>query len=161
VHTQNEISEVKDTTVASALTVDTTPPATPTVNSLDTNSSKPVITGSWDQGTPGGATVLQVTVNGTTFTLGSNSQLPTEGAGDRTLPTPAAIPDATFIRSVHTENAASKPSDGTAAGALTVDTAPPAAPTANSIVTNSSTPILTGTWGEGVPGGATVLQVTV
>src|SRR5437868_1278645 len=121
----------------------------------------PILTGTWDQGTPGGATVLQVTVNGATFTLGSDAQLASDGSGHWTLTESAAIPDGTYNLLVHTADAAGNVSDDSASGALIVDTVPPASPTINSIITNHSTPILTGTWDQGTPGGATALQVTV
>src|SRR5258708_2930465 len=160
-HTADAAGNVSDVTAANALIVDTVPPATPTVNPLVTNNNKPVLTGTWDQGTPGGATVLQVTVNGTTFTLGSNSQLTSDGSGHWTLATSATIPDGTYNVLVHTADAAGNASNFTAANALIVDTVAPAAPTVNSLVTNNNQPVLTGTWDQGTPGGATVLQVTV
>ena len=161
VHTADAVGNVADTTAAGAVIVDTTPPAAPTDNSLITTHSIPILTGTWDQGTAGGATVLQVTVNGTTFTLGSNSQLTSDGSGHWSLTKSAAIPDGTYAVLVHTADAAGNVSDDSATGALIVDTVPPAAPTVNSLITNHSTPILTGTWDQGTPGGATVLQVTV
>jgi len=161
VHTANEIGEVTNATATNALVIDTVPPATPTVTSLVTNNNQPVLTGTWDQGTPGGATLLQVTVNGTTFTLGTNSQLTSDGSGHWTLAISATIPDGTYNVLVHTADAAGNISDVTAMKALIVDTLPPATPTVTSLVTNNNQPVLTGTWDQGTPGGATVLQVTV
>jgi hypothetical protein len=161
VHTADAAGNVSDTTATNALTVDTIPPATPTVNSLVTNSSMPILTGTWDQGTRGGAVVLQVTVNGTTFTLGTSSQLTSDSSGHWTLTTSTAIPDGTYNVSVHTADAAGNVSDTTAVNALTIHTAAPAAPatpTVNSLITGNSTPTLTGTW-DSV--NAAVLQVTI
>ena len=161
VHTADAAGNVSDDSATGALIVDTVPPASPTVNALITNHSTPILTGTWDQGTPGGATVLQVTVSGTTFTLGTDSQLTSDGSGHWTLTTSTVIPDGTYAVLVHTADAAGNVSDDSATGALIVDTVPPASPTVNSLITNHSTPILTGTWDQGTPGGATVLQVTV
>lgn len=100
--------------------------ANPTVNFIATNSHLPVLTGTWDQTTPGGATQLQVTVNGTTFTLGLNSQLTSDGSGHWTLTTTAAIPDGTYTVQVHTATAVGNVADATAVNALVIDTTAPA-----------------------------------
>src|SRR5207245_2238105 len=115
----------------------------------------------WDQGTPGGATVLQVTVNGATFTLGTDAQLTSDGSRHWTLTTSTVIPDGTYNLLEITGAACRNVSDDSATGAMIVDTVPPAVPTVNSLITNHNMPILTGTWDQGTPGGATVLQVTV
>jgi len=133
-------------------------PFTPTVNSLVTNDALPTITGTWDSA---GATLLQVTFNGTTYTLGTNSQLTSDGSGHWTLATSATIADGFYNVLVHTTDAAGNVTDHTATNALKVDTVPPATPTVNALVTYNNTPDLTGTWDQGTPGGATVLQVTV
>src|SRR5207248_1926296 len=107
-------------TTTNELTVDTVAPATPTVNSLITNNHKPTLTGTWDEGTPGGATVLQVTVNGTAFTLGTSPQLTSDGAGHWTLATTATIPDGNYTVAVHTADAAGNVADSTSSNQLTI-----------------------------------------
>src|SRR4029077_12685564 len=102
IHTADAAGNVSDATASNALIVDTVPPAAPTVNSLLTNNNKPILTGTWGQGTPGGAVVLQVTVNNTTFTLGTDPQLTSDGSGHWTLTTSAKIGDGTYSVSVHT-----------------------------------------------------------
>ncbi len=161
VHTVNDIGEATDSTAANVLVIDTVPPATPTVNSLITNNNQPVLTGTWDQSTPGGAVVLQVTLNSTTYTLGSSPQLTSDGSGHWTLTTSTTIPDGTYAVSIHTADAAGNVANATVAGALIVDTVPPAPPTVNSLITNNNQPVLTGTWDQSTPGGAVVLQVTL
>jgi hypothetical protein len=158
VQTADAAGNVSDQLATGALIVDTTPPAAPTVNSLVTNQSTPILTGTWDEGTPGGATVLQVTVNGNIFTLGTDSQLTSDGSGHWTLATSAAIPDGTYSVAVHTADAAGNVADVTSPGALVVDHLPPGAPTVNSLTTTSRTPVLTGTWD---PSEAVLLQVTI
>src|SRR5207253_2929588 len=126
VHTADAAGNVSDDSAPGTLIVDTAPPATPTVNSLITNHSTPILTGTWDQGTPGGATVLQVTVNGATFTLGSDAQLTSDSSGHSLLDAPPMFPDGTYNLLVHTADAAGNVSDDSATGALIVDTMPPA-----------------------------------
>jgi hypothetical protein len=124
-------------------TVDHIPPAAPTVNPLVTNNNKPVLTGTWDEGTPGGAVLLQVTVDGTTFThtnahsnggggsAGSSSattsspQLTSDGAGHWTLTTTAPIPDGFYNVLVHTSDAAGNFADDLATNALMISTSAP------------------------------------
>src|SRR5262249_36731558 len=141
-----------------AFEIQSHPPAAPTVSSILTNDSTPVLTGTWDTVN---ATVLQVTVAGTTYSLGTDAQLTSDASGHWTLATTAPIADGTYAVTVHTQNEIGEVKDTTAASALTVDTTPPAPPTVNSLDTNSSKPVITGTWDQGTPGGATVLQVTV
>src|SRR5262249_57370064 len=86
--------------------------------------------------------------------------LATPALGPRPIAT--LCPSTTLFRSVsvHTADAAGNVSDVTAAGALIVDTVAPAAPTLNSLVTQDSTPTLTGTLGQGGGGGANGLHGT-
>jgi hypothetical protein len=102
--------------------------------------------------------VLQVTVNGTTFTLGSSSQLTSDNSGHWTLATTAAIADGTYNVTVHTADAAGNAADFTATNALTIQTASYSPPTVNSLTTTNPTPTLTGTWDSS---NATLLQVTI
>src|SRR4029078_12624030 len=126
VHTADAAGNVSDATATNALIVDTVPPTTPTVNSLVTNNSQPVLTGTWDEGSAGGAALLEVTVNGATFTLGTSAQLTSDGSGHWILFTTATIPDVVYNVPVHTADAAGNVSDATATNALIVDTVPPA-----------------------------------
>src|SRR5262245_37430515 len=93
VHTADAAGNASDFTATNTLTIDTAAPTAPTVNTLVTNDSTPTLTGRSDERRVGNATVLQGTVNGTTFTLGSSSQLTSDGSGHWTLATTAAIPD--------------------------------------------------------------------
>jgi hypothetical protein len=102
--------------------------------------------------------VLQVTVGGTTFTLGTDSQLTSDGSGHWTLTTSAALADGSYDVAVHTADAAGNVADIVATGALAVDTLPPATPTVNSLTTTDRTPTLAGTWD---PTEAVSLQVTI
>jgi hypothetical protein len=68
--------------------------------------------------------VLQVTVNSTTFTLGTSPQLTSDGTGHWTLTTSSAISDGTYSVSIHTADAAGNVTDVTTANALTVHATP-------------------------------------
>ncbi len=57
-------------------TVDVTPPGQPTVNTLSTASTQPTLTGSYDAA---GTAVFTVTVNGATYTLGTDAALTVTG----------------------------------------------------------------------------------
>ncbi|MBL4827584.1 MAG: hypothetical protein JKY66_07710, partial [Spongiibacteraceae bacterium] len=57
---------------------------TPTVNTLVTADTQPTLTGTWDEA-DATATGLQVIVDGTTYTLGTDAALTTDGSGNWTL----------------------------------------------------------------------------
>jgi hypothetical protein len=130
VHTADSAGHSGDTTASTALTIDTVPPATPTVNFLATNNPTPTLTGTWGTGTPGGAVVLQVTVNGATYTLGTSSQLTSLGTSwTLNLAGTTALPDGTYSVLVHTADAAGNIANSTTSNQLVVNTvAPPTTP---------------------------------
>jgi hypothetical protein len=161
VHTVDAAGNVANDTATNALTIDTVPPVTPTVNASIANTSKPVITGTWDEATAGGAILLQVTVNSTVFTLGTSPQLASNGSGHWTLTTTTAIPDGIYTVAVHTADAAGNVANSTTSNQLQIETVAPVVPTVNSLVTNQSKPVLTGTWDQTSVDKATVFQVTV
>jgi len=68
-----------------------------------------------------------------------------------------ALADGQYTVTVHTADAAGNNSDLTATNALTIDTDTPTAPTVNSLVTNNTTPTITGTFAAE----STVLTVKV
>jgi hypothetical protein len=154
VHTADVVGNNSDLTATNALTIDTDTPLAPTVNSLATNNSTPTITGTF----AAESTVLTVKVNGTTYTLGTSSQLTSIGTGwTLNLTGTTALADGQYNVMVHTADAAGNNSDLTATNALTIDTDTPTAPTVNTLVTNNSTPTITGTFAAE----ATVLTVKV
>jgi hypothetical protein len=154
VHTADAAGNNSDLTATNALTIDTDTPMAPTVNSLVTNKKTPTVTGSFAVE----SVILTVTVNGTTYTLGSSSQLTAQGTGWMlNLAGTTALSDGLYDVAVHTADAAGNNSDVTAGGALTIDTDTPNAPTATAPVTNNPTPTITGTFA----GEAIVLSVTL
>nr|WP_280176356.1 Ig-like domain-containing protein [Methylorubrum populi] len=140
-----------------SVTVDATAPGTPVITPLGpTNDTTPTITGT----TEAGSTVT-ISSNGTV--LGT-----TVAGADGTFSfTPAdALPDGTTNLTATARDAAGNLSPVSAAVALTIDTAAPAAPALASIpLTNDSTPTLTGTAEAGstvtILNGTTVLGTTV
>jgi hypothetical protein len=122
VHTADAAGNSSDLTAPNVLTIDTDTPTAPRANSLVTNNSQPTITGTFALE----STVLTVRVNGTTYTLGSSSQLTSDDAGHWRLALTATIPDGFYNVVVHTADAAGNVSDLTATNALIVNTAAPA-----------------------------------
>ncbi|GAB3336755.1 hypothetical protein GCM10027429_20420 [Marivirga atlantica] len=64
------------------LTIDTTNPNVPTVNTLSTNDNSPVITGTWDDID---GVFLRVNFNSVTYELGANPELTSDGSGNWSL----------------------------------------------------------------------------
>ncbi|MEQ8681870.1 MAG: Ig-like domain-containing protein, partial [Cyclobacteriaceae bacterium] len=126
------------------LTIDTTAPATPTVDALTTNDASPVLTGT----TEAGSTVT-VIINGVTF------ETTADGSGDWSvntqLDTPTAggpfvdLTDGTYEIAVTSTDAAGNSTPDATNNELTVDTADPVAPTVDVLTTNDPSPVLTGT----------------
>src|SRR5205085_561354 len=94
-HTADATGNVADDATTNELRIDTVVPAPPTVVPLVTNNNEPILQGTWDEVTPRGATLLQVTVFGNTFTLGVDSQLTSDGAGNWTLDSAPLVGDGT------------------------------------------------------------------
>ncbi|WP_244847025.1 Ig-like domain-containing protein [Cellulophaga lytica] len=125
------------------LTIDTTDPTTPTVDSQVTNDTTPVLTGTAEPNS-----TITVVVGGATYTTTANA------SGDWTIDTQTATPDSgTFSPNVNgtnevqvtsTDAAGNSTNDATTLE-LTIDTTDPTTPTVDSLVTNDTTPVLTGT----------------
>ena len=121
---------------------DSTPPGTPTVDAQVTGDTTPVITGSADAG----ATV-SVSVAGALYTVVA------DGAGRWTLDTETATPDSgTFTPDTNGANAVTATVTDTAGNSstdvtsdeLVIDTTAPAVPTVDVLVTNDTTPVISG-----------------
>ncbi|UNY98289.1 Ig-like domain-containing protein [Zhouia spongiae] len=122
-------------------TIDTTAPVIPTVNDLVTNDTTPIITGTADS-----VDELTVTVNGITYTEGDGN-LVDNGDDTWALTVPAGneIPEGTYDVEATATDAAGNPSNDATTDELTIDLTAPAIPTVNALVTNDTTPTLTGT----------------
>ena len=96
--------------------------AVPTVTLRVTNKP-PVVTGTYD---PLNMKGLQVTLNGTTYTLGTSSQLTSDGAGHWTLTTTTRLPDGTYDVVVHETDASGDVATDTTTTDVIVNTVAPA-----------------------------------
>ena len=124
-----------------SLTVDTVAP-TVTVNSLVTKNNKPTLTGTVNDAAPSsGIASVSVVVGGQTLTA-----IVTANAWSVAVPT--ALADGSFTVTATATDSAMNSGGNT--GSLTVDTVAPTV-TVNSLVTNSSTPTLTGTVNDAGP----------
>ena len=97
--------------------------AVPTVNFLATSSHLPTLTGTYDQQN---TVLLQVTVNGSTFTLGTSPQLTSDGSGNWKLTTTVAIPDGTYNVVVLETDPSGDQATDTTTNDLVVNTVAPA-----------------------------------
>jgi len=127
----------------SELIVDTTAPLVPTVVSLLTNSPTPTVTGT---AIVGAGEVLMVEVDGTTYTAGDGNLVDNgNGTWDLSIPAGDALPEAVYDVSVTVTDTVGNFSTDTSSAELTVDLTPPSIPTVDSLVSNSPTPVVTGT----------------
>ena len=126
---------------SSELLIDTTLPITPTTTPLITSDTTPVLSGTANAG-PG--ETLTVEVDGTVYTAGDGNLIDN---GDTTwlLTIPIALAEGTFEVSATVTDAAGNVSTDTNSDELVIDTTSPAAPTVTSQITNSDTPVLSGT----------------
>ena len=139
---------------SSELLIDTTAPQTPTVTPLHTNNTSPVISGTANAG-PG--EVLTVVVDLVTYTSGDGNLLD-NGDGTWDLSIPTTLAEATYEVIATVTDAAGNVSTDTSADELVVDITAPLAPTVNTLTTNNTTPVISGT-ASTVPG--ETLTVTV
>ncbi|MDO6605735.1 beta strand repeat-containing protein, partial [Arenibacter palladensis] len=123
------------------LTIDLTDPTPPTVNTLLTNDTTPTITGTADS-----ADVLTVTLNGTTYTEGDGN-LTDNGDGTWTLTVPAGneLAEGTYDVAATTTDLAGNTANDATTDELTIDLTDPTPPTVNTLLTNDTTPTITGT----------------
>ncbi|PKO57963.1 MAG: hypothetical protein CVU24_18035, partial [Betaproteobacteria bacterium HGW-Betaproteobacteria-18] len=104
------------------LTVDTTPPATPTVNAITTNDTTPTITGT---ATVGAGETLTVLVNGKTYTVGDGKLSLSGTAWTLNIPAADLLTDGVYsVTATVTDSAGNATSDATAAELLIKTTAP-------------------------------------
>ncbi len=123
------------------LTIDTTPPVTPTVTFLTTNDPTPLISGT---ATVGSGETLTVTVGGTTYTTGDGFLID-NGDGTWNIDIPTALLDGNYSVDATISDAAGNISDDITAFELTIDTVPPVTPSVTPQTTNSPSPVIAGT----------------
>lgn len=138
------------------LIIDTTKPGViPTVTSLITNDTTPIITGT---ATVGSGEKLTVTVNGITYTAGDGNLVLTGTAWSLQVPAGNVLTDGIYsVTATVTDSAGNSTSDITS-GELTIDTVAPTIPTVVSQITNDTTPTIKGT---ATVGAGEILKVEV
>ena len=125
----------------SELIIDTVLPAIPTVASLITFNTTPVISGT---ATVAPGETLSVTVNGVTYTAGDGNLID-NGDGSWDLSIPAALIEDTYAVTANVTDAAGNSSDDISIDELVVDITSPVTPTVISLITNNTTPVISGT----------------
>ncbi|WP_420315855.1 Ig-like domain-containing protein [Ekhidna sp.] len=143
------------------LIIDTTSPATPTINDESSDDTTPVISGTAEPGSTVTVVINGVTFETTTDASGNwsvNTETDTPTAGGPFNP----LSEGTYDISVTTTDAAGNSTSDATNNELTIDFTAPVIPTVVSQTTNDTTPILTGTAEAGstvtvVVGGATYI----
>ncbi len=119
------------------LVIDTTAPSAPTVNALTTSDTTPILTGTFDSADSPG---LSVAVDGTTYVLGTDTELSTSG-DDWTLDLSGIAPlaEATYeVTAIATDAAGNPATDATSNELVIAPNAPPTAAD-NTVVTLEDT----------------------
>jgi parallel beta-helix repeat protein len=145
-------------TYTTPLDLERVPLVAPTIVSQTTTDTTPVITGTWDQGA---ATTLAVTIDGTTYTLGVDVELTSDGSGNWTLDLSGAAPLTSGVAYdlvvTTTDGGVLSVSDSTT-DEVSITTY--VDPTVNTLSTNNLNPTITGTWDQ-TNGDPTSLMVTI
>jgi hypothetical protein len=137
------------------LVIDLSGPVPPTVVSQTTSDTTPIITGTYDSAD---SATLSVTVNSVAYTLGDGNL--SAGGDDWTLAIPAgdALTEGTWEVTATAADAQGNSSSDISSNELVIDLSAPLAPTVQSLVTNSTTPTLSGSYDSAA---AVTLTVTV
>lgn len=127
------------------LIIDITDPPIPVVNSLTTNNTSPTLTGTAVVNESADDS-FSVTVDGTTYVLGQDSELLLNQDNTWQLALEGPIGVGTYsVTATVTDAAGNTSDDGTSSELVIELVPPPVIPTVNHLTTNDSTPILTGT----------------
>jgi outer membrane protein OmpA-like peptidoglycan-associated protein len=120
--------------------------AAPTVKPAMSMDARPVIEGSWSEGIAKG---LSVIVGGTTYVLGKDAALTSDGAGNWKLKSDSVLKDGSYEVVVEATDAEGKKLSNSTGEKITVDAAAPAPPTVALIASETSPSAIKGTWAEG------------
>ena len=137
------------------ITVDTTPPAAPTVDAQLTNDTTPVVTGTFDSDD---STLVSIVINGVTYTPGDGHLTVDGDTWTLVIPEENALPEGDHEVTVTVVDEAGNETTDTSFTELTIDLTPPAAPTVDPLETNDPTPLITGTFD---PDDSTLVSVVV
>jgi len=125
------------------LVIDIMPPPVPTVTSLLTNNSTPVVSGS---AVVAAGDILTVEVNGVLYTAGDGNLIDNgDGTWDLTIPAADALVDAAYDVVVTVTDPAGNAAIDLTTNELVVDLTPPPAPGVTSQTTQDTTPLISGT----------------
>ncbi len=124
------------------LVIDTTPPATPTVDALNANSATPTLAGTATVNT---GESLAISVNGVSYSVGDGNLSLSGNVWTLAIPAGNALADATYEVTATVTDTAGNSSSDASSNELLVDTQAPSAPTVNPLVTNNTAPTLDGT----------------
>jgi len=125
------------------LVIDTLAPPTPGVTSLVTNDTTPIVSGT---ATVGAGEVLTVEINGITYTAGDGNLVDNaDGTWDLSIPATDALPEANYNVTATVTDIAGNLSVDPSSSELTIDLTAPVAPTVDAQLSNSGTPVITGT----------------
>jgi large repetitive protein len=127
--------------------------AAPTVDSLTTNNTTPIISGTWPQDV---AKTLAVTLNDKTYNLGTDAELTSE-AGKWTLKPAAAIADGEYNVTASVSDGGKMMTAATSPAKLIIDTVAPVVPTLTAPAADAKWPYaISGSWPEAIGSGLAV-----
>ena len=139
----NSFGNANNDTTSGELVIDLTPPPVPTVNSLISNDPTPLLTGTATV-TPGES--LSVQVNGITYVDGDTHLALAGPNWSLQIPTTFEFTaDGVYNVTATVTDPAGNSAMDTTLGEFTLDTVLPDAPIVHTLVTNDTTPTLTGT----------------
>ena len=125
------------------LWVDTSTPSSPGVTSLVTNDVTPVISGT---AIVGAGETLSVEVNGVVYTVGDGNLIDNgDGSWDLTIPAADALAEGNYDVVAMTVDAVLNASTDPSSEELEIDLTAPVAPTVTAQLSNSETPVISGT----------------
>lgn len=130
------------------ITIDTTAPSAATMNAVPPGSAWPFkLSGTWAEGD---ATSLSAAIGETVWMLGKDNELVSDGKGNWTLDSKIELKPGSYDLVLETKDAAGNVQSAkmTAAIAIPEPFPPLPAPVIDNLLTNSATPVVTGTWPE-------------
>ena len=139
----NSAGKMSETTGDGVITVDTTPPSSPTVEPAQGRSVRPSVTGTWPEGDDN---KLTVELNSKIYVLGKDAELSSDGSGNWTLKLDEDLPDNTYdVVATVTDKAGNSATDR-GIGEVMVDASAPPVPSVNTLLTRQRQPVITGAW---------------
>lgn len=141
----DKFSNLSRTKKPTIVVVDTTKPKPPTIGEVKSGPGRQKVIGTWSN-LPG--ETLDVTAAGQTYRLGRDPQLTSTATGEWTLSLSKPLADGSYNVSVAVADAAGNVSQAKKRAAILIDTTKPAPANVSALLTNSATPVLTGTWPE-------------